>query len=82
MLIYNIKVQAGKTSVRTITVLVLLQDTCMVHWINSFAGMCCHSSIQFLQSMYGALDGGCPMLLVEFKKWQCPLSLILQYPCR
>ena len=24
---------------------------------------------------YGALDGGSPMSPVDFKKWQCPLSL-------
>ena len=30
----------------------------------------------------GALDGGSPMSFVEFKKWQCPLSLFLNCPCR
>ena len=25
--------------------------------------------------IYGALDGGSPMSPVDFKKWQCPLSL-------
>ena len=30
----------------------------------------------------GALDGGSPISHVEFKKWKCPLSLFLQYPCR
>ena len=29
----------------------------------------------------GALHGGSPMLDVDFKKWQCPLSLYLQFPC-
>ena len=30
----------------------------------------------------GALDGGSPMSPVDFKKWQCPLSLFLKCPCR
>ena len=30
----------------------------------------------------GALGGGSPMSHVEYKKWQCPLSLFLQYSCR
>ena len=35
----------------------------------------------------GALDGGSPMSLVEFKKWQCPLSSFVHLrngnvPCR
>ena len=33
-------------------------------------------------SSYGALDGGSPMSYVEFKKWQCPLSLFVYFPCR
>ena len=31
---------------------------------------------------YGALDGGSPVSPVDFKKWQCPLSLFLKFPCR
>ena len=27
----------------------------------------------------GALDGGSPMSPVDFKKWQCPLSLLLNF---
>ena len=30
----------------------------------------------------GALDGGSPMSHVEFKKFPCPLSLFLLFPCR
>ena len=30
----------------------------------------------------GTLDGGPPMSHVGFKKWQCPLSLFLQFPGR
>ena len=28
------------------------------------------------------LDGGSPMSHVDFKKWQCPLSLFVHFPCR
>ena len=30
----------------------------------------------------GALDGGSPMSPVDFKKWQCLLSLSFKCPCR
>ena len=33
-------------------------------------------------SHMGVLYGGSPMSHVEFKKWQCPLSLFWQCPCR
>ena len=35
-----------------------------------------------LLRMAGALDGGSPMSYANSKKWQCPLSLFLQFPCR
>ena len=31
---------------------------------------------------HGALDEGSPMSPVDFKKWQCPLSLLLTFSCR
>ena len=35
-----------------------------------------------LTARYGALDWGSPMLHVDFKKGQCPLSSFYQFPCR
>ena len=32
--------------------------------------------------MVGPLIGGPPVSPVDFKKWQCPLSLFLKCPCR
>ena len=32
--------------------------------------------------MGGALDGGPPVSPVDFKKWQCPLSLFFKFSCR
>ena len=30
----------------------------------------------------GALDEGSPMSPIDFKKWQCPLSLFFRFSCR
>ena len=40
----------------------------------------CHVTVELDPGWVGALDGGSPMSHVDFKKWQCPLLLFLQFP--
>ena len=53
-------------------------DTARLHVTQTLVEM---DPCEQMVNKHGAVDGGSPMSPVDFKKWQCPLSLILEFPC-
>ena len=42
----------------------------------------CVGPWRLLGALTGGGEGGGPISYIDFKQWQCPLSLFLQCPCQ